>query len=274
MGLRIHSNTASLTAQRYLSQVSEELSGSYRRLASGLRVERAADDASGLGVAMRMQARSRSLQAARGNVRDAQSMAQTMEGALAEVSGLLVRMRELAVGASSGEKSDADRVASDEEYQALIEEIDRIASNTDFNGIALLDGSEVGVGIQVGVDAVDVFRLNFHATRASDLDDLDTTRIDRAVWAQEALDNLDNAIGQVSLARGSVGADLNRLSSMGRSLEVARESVESAKSRILDADIAAESAALARHQIVQQAAASVLAQANVQPQLALQLLGG
>lgn len=270
MGLRVNTNLFAQTAQRNLSNVSERLGGNFARLSSGLRIASASDDAAGLGVSERLRSEVRSLGQAGRNAQDGISLAQTAEGALNEVSSNLVRMRELAVQAANETLSAEDRDAIDVEFQALDEEINRIATTTEFNGVSLLDSS-ASIGIQVGTDSgqsIDVATQDVTSATLGigTLDTQDETN------ASAALATLDTAIGSVSQARGSLGATVNRLGSAFRSIQNTREGLSAAESRIRDVDVASESADLTRNSILQQAAVSVLSQANVQPQLALSLI--
>jgi len=274
MGLRINTNVASLTAQKNLSAVSQRLQGNYNRLSSGLRIATAADDAAGLGISERMRAQIRSYAVAQRNTMDGISLVQTAEGSLNEVSNMLARMRELAVQASNGTLSTEDRATVNTEFAQLISEIDRVASTAEFNGIALLDGSTTSASIQVGVDAgagnqIDISLVD---TTAATLG-IDSLATDTVVNAQAALTALDTAINTVNTGRGQLGAFQNRLQSAFASVQVTHENLSAAESRIRDVDVASETADLTRNAIMQQAAVAVLAQANVQPQLALSLLG-
>ncbi len=271
MGLRVNTNVYAITAQRNLSQVSDRLGGNFARLSSGLRIATAADDAAGMGISERMRSQIRGLGQAGRNAQDGISMANTAEGALNEVSNNLVRMRELALQASNGTVSTDDQAIIDVEFQALVEEIDRIAGNTEFNGISLLNAGG-DIDIQVGLDSGDTITIAENDVTAATLaiDTLDTTD---ATNASAALASIDTAINSVSTARGNLGAATNRLSSSFRSIQNTREGLSAAESRIRDVDVAMETADLTRNTILQQAAVSVLGQANVQPQLALRLLG-
>ncbi|HTF87797.1 MAG TPA: flagellin [Planctomycetota bacterium] len=273
MGLRVNTNIASMTAQRNLSAVTARLSGNFSRLSSGLRIANASDDAAGLGISERMRAQIRSFSVAGRNAQDGQSLAQTAEGALQEVSNNLSRMRELAVQAANGTINTTDRATLDSEFQELSSEIDRIASQTTFNGINLLDGSATSVDIQVGVNTGETLTVALADSTASTLaiGSLDVTSVTNATAALAAI---DTAIDSVSTSRGTLGATQNRMSSAIASIASARENLSAAESRIRDVDVAMETADLTRNSILQQAAVSVLSQANTQPQLALSLLGG
>jgi flagellin len=270
MGLRVNTNIFAQTAQRNLSNVSERLGGNFARLSSGLRIASASDDAAGLGISERMRSQIRGLAQAGRNAQDGISLAQTAEGALNEVSNNLVRMRELAVQAANGTLSTEDRAVIDTEFQALDAEINRIAGETEFNGVSLLNASGT-VAIQVGLDTGETISVGQQDVTSSTLAiaSLSTTS---AANASTALAALDTAIDSVATARGNLGASVNRLSSTFRSIQNTREGLSAAESRIRDVDVAQETADLTRNSILQQAAVSILAQANTQPQLALSLI--
>ena len=272
MGLRVNTNVASLTAQRNLAAVTGRLQGNFARLSSGLRIATASDDAAGLGISERMRAQIRSYAVAGRNAQDGVSLTQTAEGSLQEVSNNLNRMRELAVQAANGTLTSGDRATLDTEFQSLITEIDRVAGDTAFNGLNLLDGVVTQVGFQVGIDSGDTIDVGMVDATAATLgiNLLDVTDITNA---SAALGVLDTAIDLVSTGRGELGAAQNRLNSAIASIANTRENLSAAESRIRDVDVASETADLTRNTIMQQAAVSVLAQANLQPQLALTLLG-
>lgn len=272
MGLRVNTNIASLTAQRNLTGVTGRLQGNFSKLSSGLRVANAADDAAGLGISERMRSQIRSFGAAARNAQDGISLVQTAEGSLSEASNILNRMRELAVQAANGTLSDDDRTTINTEVGALIEELDRIADSTDFNGVQLLDGTATTTSIQVGINDGDVIDITLEDTTTSTLG-VDGVDVSDATNASLALADIDGAIDLVNTARGNLGAVQNRLTSAFTSIQNVRENLSAAESRIRDVDVASETADLTRNSIMQQAAVSVLSQANVQPQLALRLLG-
>ena len=274
MGLRVNTNLFSLSAQRNLMNVTDRLSGNFQRLSSGLRINSAADDAAGLGISERMRAQIRSLDQAGRNALDGVSLVQTAEGSLTEVNSNLTRMRELAVQAANGTLNTGDRAALNEEFTALVAEIDRVATQTDFNGIELFTSSVGSVSIQVGTEAGETITVDFQNVTESGLGiDGSSFNLTTASSASAALATIDSAISTVTSFRGDLGALQNRLSSTTRSISSTRENLSAAESRIRDVDIARETADLTRNSILQQAAVSVLAQANVQPQLALSLLG-
>jgi flagellin len=273
MGLRINNNIASLNAQRNLSRSQESLGRTFERLSSGLRITRAADDAAGLAISERLRSRVRSLNQASRNANDGVSLVQTAEGALDEVSNILVRLRELAVQASNGTISNDDKETLDTEFQSLVGEIDRISQVTSFNGVALLDGSTSSVSIRVaeGTASVDSISVSLESVRTSALT-INALDIGSGGNTSTAITNLDAAINSVARVRGNLGAAQNRLSTAISSINNTSANLQAAESRIRDLDVAAETAVLTRNSILQQAAISVLAQANASPQSALALL--
>ena len=274
MGLRVNSNIASLNAQRSLSQTTDKLQANFRRLSTGLRISTASDDAAGLAISERFRGQIRSTSQAIRNAQDGISLTQTGEGALNEVSSILIRMRELAIQSSNGTVSGADRSTLNEEFGDLIEEIDRIAKSTTFNGVSLLDGTGSTITFQVGVgttSGVDTIQLSTSDTLASTLG-LSSLDIGSTGQPTIAIATLDLAINSVSRVRGEFGAAQNRLTTTIANLQIQSENLSAAESRIRDVDVAVETAALTRNSILQQAAISILSQANTQPQAALQLL--
>jgi flagellin len=272
MGLRVNTNIFSQTAQTNLAVVSDRLGGNFSRLSSGLRIARAADDAAGLGISERMRAQVRSLHQAGRNASDGVSLVQTAEGALNELNSNLVRMRELAIQASNGTLNSGDRAVINVEFTALIDEIERVATQSTFNGVTLFDGSTATLLIQVGTESGETIDIALEDLTVATLGI--STDVTTGSNAQAALDLIDSAIDDVSTLRGNLGAAQNRISSTIRSIAVHAENLSASESRIRDVDIAAETADLTRNSILQQAATSVLAQANVQPQIALSLLQG
>ncbi|MFN3242037.1 MAG: flagellin [Planctomycetota bacterium] len=276
MGLRVNSNIASLNAQRSLSTTTERLQANYRRLSTGLRISTASDDAAGLAISERFRAQIRSTNQAIRNAQDGISLTQTGEGALNEVSSILIRMRELSIQASNGTVSDADKATLNQEFADLINEIDRIAQSTTFNGVRLLDGTGSTLTFQVGTgttSGIDTIQLSTSDTLASTLG-LSTLDIGSGGAPTLAVSLLDDAINAVSRVRGQFGAAQNRLSTTIANLQIQSENLSAAESRIRDVDVAVETSALTRNSILQQAAISILAQANTQPQAALTLLQG
>ncbi|MFN6147192.1 MAG: flagellin [Planctomycetota bacterium] len=274
MGLRVNTNVTSITAQRSLSTVTDRLTGNFRRLSTGLRISTAADDAAGLAISERLRSQVRSLEQARRNASDGISLMQTAEGALNEVSSILIRLRELAIQSSNGSVSSQDRETLDQEFQNLVNEVDRIGRSTEFSGIKLLDGSstsvsfQVGLGTTTGIDQLDVTLTPALSTSLS----LNSLDIGSGGGTTTAITSIDAAINSVSSLRGTLGAVQNRLASTINNLAITTENLTSAESRIRDVDVAFETAQLTRNNILQQASISVLSQANAQPQAALQLL--
>ena len=275
MGLRVNTNVTSINAQRNLSSVTGRLSTNFRRLSTGLRISSASDDAAGLAISERLRSQVRSLDQAKRNANDGISLVQTAEGALNEVSSILTRLRELSIQASNGTVSNADKDTLDEEFQSLVNEIDRIGSSTEFNDIKLLDGTQPTVTFQVGfgtTSGVDTLDVTLEAALATSLS-LNSLDIGSGGSTNQAITAIDAAINTVSGLRGSLGAVQNRLGSTINNLAIQTENLTAAESRIRDVDVAYETAQLTRNNILQQASISVLAQANAQPQSALSLLG-
>ncbi|NNL65548.1 MAG: flagellin FliC [Myxococcales bacterium] len=273
MGLRVNTNTASLNAQRNLANTTGRLSRSFERLSSGLRINRAADDAAGLAISEGFRAEIRSLQQAQRNSLDAISLVQIAEGALDESGGILIRMRELAIQAANGTLGTSERASLNLEFQDLIDEIDRIANVTQFNGITILADGTASVTFQVGANGTssDTIVVSGVAATASAIG-VNTLSVSGQGVAQAALSVLDGAISTVASLRATFGTTQNRLESTIRSIATAVENISAAESRIRDVDVAVETAALTRNQVLQQAGVSVLAQANVSTSIALSLL--
>jgi len=245
------------------------------RLSSGLRINRAADDAAGLAISEGMKSDIRALEQASRNAADGVSMVQIAEGAMDEVNSILIRMRELAQQASNETLGLTERGYVDDEYQALSAEIDRISTSTDFNGIALLDGSSGDVDIQVGIgtaagDAITVALGTATNTTTLGLNLTGLTGADNTN-AQLAVTALDGALDTVLSSRAGFGASQNRFESVMRSIANSIENIAAANSRIRDTDLAYETSVMTNNQILQQAGVSVLAQANQSQALALSL---
>jgi len=280
MGLRVNSNVASINAQRNLVNSTGNLQKSLQRLSSGLRITRAADDAAGLAISEGFRADIRSIGQAQRNANDGISFLQVGEGALNEVSSILIRQRELAIQSANGTLGAAERDTLNDEFQDLLSEIDRISAVTQFNGTTILESGASTV-FQIGTDATTDDRITINAvdSRASSLGIGATNgsfvyaTISSVESARNTLSLLDSAISQVASLRASFGTVQNRLESAIRSLAVSQENTSAAESRIRDVDFASETAELTRNQVLQQAGISVLAQANVSTQSALSLLG-
>ena len=276
MGLRVNTNVASINAQRNTAQVTGRLANNYRRLSTGLRIATASDDAAGLAISERLRAQVRSLSQAARNANDGISLVQVGEGALNEVSNILVRLRELAIQAANGATSSADKNTINEEFSSLVNEINRIAQSTEFNGVKLLDGSASTVSFQVGINTtanIDTLNVSLTPALTTSLG-LSTLDVGSGGNTSFAIAQLDAAVNAVSQLRGTFGSVQNRLQSTIANIGVATESLSAAESRIRDVDVAYETAQLTRNSIMQQASISILSQANAQPQVALQLLQG
>ena len=274
MGIRINTNVASLNTQRHLYNSTIMFNKSMEKLSSGLRVNRAADDAAGLAISEGLKSDIRALEQASRNASDGISLVQTAEGAMDEVSNILLRLRELTEQSLNGTLSDTERGYLDSEYSALLEEIDRIASSTEFNGINLLDGSGGSVGIQVGIgtNTWDSIAIDLATNRNAASLGL-STGVGTAADAATAMAEVLAAIDVVSSARSDFGAIQNRLESTIRNINNQTENLSAANSRIRDVDVAKETSRMTSYQILQQAGVSVLAQANLTTGLAISLLG-
>jgi flagellin len=267
MALSVNSNVASLNSQRQLSKSTNDLATSYERLSSGKRINSAKDDAAGLQISSRLTAQVNGLNQGSRNANDGISLSQTAEGALDEVTNTLQRMRTLAVQSSNGSNSTADRTALNNEYTELENEIIRIASQTSFGGVALLDGT-FSTEFQVGADANQVISVSM----SQDFSALTTGAVDTAANAQTAITQMDTALATTTSSRADLGAKQNRFSTAIRSNDNTAQNVSASRARIEDTDYAKESAILAKNSVLQQASSSMLAQANQQPQIALSLL--
>jgi len=305
MSMYINTNVSSLNAQRNMSTASKSLDTSYTRLASGLRINSAKDDAAGLQISNRLTSQVNGLDQGNRNANDGISLAQTAEGAMDEVTSMLQRMRTLAQQSANGSNNSSDRAALQQEYTALTSEIDRISKDTTFGGKSILNGdSKNNFSFQVGADAGQTisFNMGTHSFGVDGLGDqaavkvvtkdattsvytvgaagstkidwaADMAKISTASQAQMVLANIDSVINVVDSKRAELGAVQNRLDSTIRNQSNISENVSAARSRIRDADFATETANMTKQNILQQAASSVLAQANQRPQSALSLLG-
>lgn len=276
MSLRIATNVASLNAQKNLAGTGLNLERSLARLSSGYRINQAADDAAGLAISENLKGQIRGMKQASRNANDGVSLVQVAEGGLNEISNMLIRLRELAVQASSDTIGDIERKFIDVEYQQLKSEIQRVAEVTKFNGRDLLNGTGGVMDVQVGVHN-DPFkdRISFNASAAnSSLEALGMVAEAVATkdQAQASIDVVDTAMISVNAMRANFGAMQNRLNSTLNNLSIAHENLSAANSRIRDADIAEETAEMTRNNILLQAGVSVLGQANAKQQVALSLL--
>lgn len=277
MGLRISTNVGALNAQKNLYMTQINAGKSMARLASGQRINQAADDAAGLAISENLKAQIRGLRQANRNANDGISLVQIAEGSLNEVSNMMIRLRELGVQAASDTIGDTERKFLDVEYQQLKSEIQRVTESTQYNGYDLLNGTGGIIDIQVGVQN-DPFkdRISFNAGAAnSSLEALGLVAESVATkeGAQQSLNVVDQGLVSVNAIRANFGAMQNRLQSTSNNLLIYDENMSAANSRIRDTDVAAESSELVRNNILMQAGVSTLSQANQMPQLALKLLG-
>lgn len=278
MGFRINTNVQSLSAQRALTNTRNDQSSNLRKLSSGQRITRAGDDAAGLAISENLRAQIRGMRQAKRNANDAISFIQTAEGGLQEISNMVIRLRELAMQASSDTVGDKERSFTDIEFQQLKEEIDRVAKSAEFNGTKLLDGTGGQLEFQIGIynDAA-LDRLQYDATETdATMSALGVSG--ESVLTKEAAQNtlrvLDDALVNINGSRAGLGALQNRLASVINNLAVSDENLSAANSRIRDVDVASETADLTRNSILVEAGVSVLSQANNSPNIALKLLGG
>ena len=274
----INTNLTSLNAQRNLSSSQTSLMTAMQRLSSGLRVNSAKDDAAGLAIAERMNAQVRGMQVAIRNANDAISLSQTAEGAIGKIGDALQRMRELAVQSANGTNNAGDRTNLQTEFSELQSEVGRLVDGTQFNGTLLFDGSIATFTFQVGPgttanDTIDIAGADLTAN-VRDAVGAPTLDISGATSAGAiaAIDALDAAIDEVTTSRALYGAAQNRFETVVANLQVSAENLTAARSRIMDADFAVETANLSRAQILQQAGNAMVAQANALPQNVLQLL--
>ena len=285
MAIRIFNNTASINAQRLLAKNSERLAESVERISSGIRINRAADDAAGLAVSEALRSDIRAMRQAIRNGNDGISMINVTEGALNEQASILIRLRELASQSSTGTVGSTERQTIQLEFSSLRNEIDRISQSTTFNGQGLVDGglassiaSSNHIILQIGINSSSNSQINLNsemnlAAITSSALSIDTLSLTSVAGALTALDSLNSAINLISQGRGKVGAVQNRLTRTIANLGVAVENLQAAESSIRDADIAEEIAALTRNQILVQSATAMVGQANLIPQSILQLLG-
>jgi flagellin len=287
MTLNIRTNIPAIAAQRNLAETTGGIQTAYQRLSSGLRINRAKDDAAGLAIAESLKADARVATVAMRNANDGISIIAITDGAISQITNILSRLAELAEQSANGVFSTGQRSALQLEFTALTSEIERIALTTEFNGLYLLSGGG-SVTFQVGFDGTSLSQVTYSGVQATlaalglsganasnhtysinALNDIEAQSASRA-----ALDAINAAIVSVTRNRGTLGAAESRLDITIKNLMVARENFQAAESRIRDVDVASEAAELTRLSILQQAGTAILAQANQQPQLALQLLGG
>jgi flagellin len=272
VGLVIQTNVASLAAQKNLNGNQKALMTSFNRLSSGLRVNTAADDAAGLAISESMKSQIRSYTVAERNAADGISMAQTAEGALGEVHGVLGRLRELAMQSANGSLSDTDRGYLNTEFGQLTSEITRIQDSAKFNGVTLVGSASTTLTFQVGLAsaAADQISLSFGSL---DMSAVSNAAVNTSTSALAALSTIDAAITNVSTKRASFGAAMNKMEVATSNIQTMRLNLSAANSRIVDVDVANETSKMSRNQVLTQAGVSILAQANQLPQMAFGLLG-
>jgi flagellin len=282
--MKLGANTSSLRAQTNLSLTTSKLASTFERLSSGLRITKPADDAAGLAIADSLKADARIASVAIRNANDGVSIISITDSALDSIASILTRMAELASQSANGTYSSSQRSALAAEFLALSSEVDRIAASTEFNDIKLLSNSQA-ITLQVGLNGANNSQIQIQsivgtlagiglATGGTLTYSIQASTNDASISAaRNAVDAVSSAISQVSLLRGIVGSAESRLSVAISNLQVARENFVAAESRIRDVDVASEAAELVRLQILQQAGTAVLAQANMQPELVLKLLG-
>jgi len=275
MALIVQTNIASLAAQKNLAKTQSALQTSFNRLSSGLRINSASDDAAGLAISTRMDMSIRSSVVAERNANDGISMAQTAEGALGDITSLLGRMRELAVQSANGSATTADRTYMNTEFNQLQKEIARIQDSTKFNTRALIASAASSVTFQVGAatSAADKISVSFGSLSLASVINTTGSKLGSTQGsATAAMTKIDTALSTISSARARFGAVVNRFNVTTANLQTARLNLSASASRIRDVDVAEETASLSRSQVLQQAGAAVLAQANAAPQIALGLL--
>jgi len=270
MGIRINTNLPALNTSRVLRRSTGDLNKSLQRLSSGLRINSAADDAAGLAIAEGFKSQVRGLQVAQRNSQDGISLVQTAEGALSETTNILQRIRELAVQAANGTQSDNNRVALNGEVMQLLEQLDTIAMDTEFNGIRVLSVAQT-VTLQAGAMTSQTLTITVSGAKTNDLG-INTIRVSNMASAVAAISTIDTAVRSVTTLRSTLGAYQNRLEFTINTLAIQEENSAAAESAIRDANIASETITFTRNQILVSAGTSVLAQANLVPQTALQLL--
>jgi flagellin len=277
MGLRIATNVQSLSSQRYLSGNMQQQNNTLEKLSSGSRINRAGDDAAGLAISEKLKADIRSMRQATRNANDGISLVQVAEGGMNEIGNILIRLRELSIQGASDTIGDTERGFINKEVQQLKAEVDRIANGTEFNGTKLLNGTSPDLEVQVGTKN-DPFqdRLKFDSKeQVATLDALGVGSVatDTKSNSQENLTKIDFAINKINENRSGLGALQNRMQSTINNLNIYRENLEAANSRIRDTDMAEETSQMTKYNILTQANIAMLGQANQTPMSALKLIG-
>ena len=274
-GLSIQTNASAARANMHTRSTSHAMTKSIDRLSSGLRVRSASDDAAALSVAEHMRAQSRSITKATQNANDAVALMNVTESGYQSIGDLMVRMRELAVESANGSLSDTERGMLDEEFQALVSEIDRVAAVAEYNGIKLMDGTVPTLTFQVGFRNTgnDQLTVNLAAQTAAGLG-VDAEAVGTQAAAQDAIATIDDAMESLLTDRAEIGATINNLNSTIAHLGTTATSYGEALGTVRDADVGAESTEFAKHQVMQQAGVAMIAQSNAIAQNALKLIGG
>ena len=282
MGIRINTNVGSLNAQRHLYNTTIGFQKSMERLSSGMRINRSGDDAAGLAISESLKSDIRALQQASRNAADGVSLVQVAEGSLDEVNNILLRLRELAEQSATETLGEDERVYLNSEFQELLDEINRISTTAEFNGIKLLDGSQGQLDVQVGIGTnAATSAVPIDLTQVISADQLNLTHGGAALSitgtdgdaARVAIGLVEEATATVSSVRAGFGAAQNRLETSIRNIGMTAENLAAANSRIRDVDVALETSNMTSLQILQQAGVSILSQSNMTSQLALKLLG-
>ena len=276
MGLRISTNVAAINTQRNMTNSQRLMQNSSAQLASGFRINKAADDAAGLAISETMRGQIRSAIQAKRNANDAISLVQTAEGGLGEISNILIRSRELAIQAASDTIGDNERSLIQTEISQLKDEVQRIAKSTRWNSTSLLDGSTPTIDFQIGIFSTESDQIAFDATKnvgtldALGLTDMDFSKKDSA---RSSISAIETAQQNVNAMRANLGALQNRMTSTVDTLAITEENLAAANSRIRDTDVASSTSDMARNNVLLQAGTATLAQANQSTQLALKLIG-
>jgi flagellin len=276
MGMRISTNVAAINTQRNMTNSQRMMQTSSAQLASGYRINKAADDAAGLAISETMRGQIRSAIQAKRNANDGISLVQTAEGGLGEVSNILIRSRELAIQAASDTIGDTERALIQTEIGQLKDEVQRIAKSTRWNSTSLLDGSSPAFDFQIGMFATEYDKITFDAgSNIATLDALGLTDMDFSTkeGARNSISVLEGAQQNINGMRAGLGAIQNRMNSTVDTLAITEENLAAANSRIRDTDVAAATSDMARNNVLLQAGTSTLAQANQSTQLALKLIG-
>lgn len=273
--MRIYNNIMAYNAHRNLSITQSNLAKNLEKLSSGLRVNRAADDAAGLAISEKMRAQLKGMERAQLNTQDAISLVQTAEGAFNTINGILIRLEELATEAATSSLNDTDREKIVDEYNALKSQVNQMASNINFNSVKLLNGDFAsGKAFQIGALSAEKITISIATATFSGIVSNGALKLSTVTGANSAITKVQNAIEEVAKQRSKLGAYQNRLEYNITNLGFSQENLMAAESRIRDLDVAKEMTAFTRNQILQQTGNAMLAQANMLPMQVLTLMGG